>query len=65
LPLKGVSAIDVEGAPFYGPQEDAELFKQLKENITSNVELIEMDTDINDEAFALAMAKKLLELLEK
>jgi uncharacterized protein (UPF0261 family) len=65
LPLKGVSAIDVEGAPFYGPEEDAELFKQLKENIASNVELIEMDTDINDEAFALAMAKKLLELLEK
>lgn len=25
LPLKGVSAIDVEGAPFYGPAEDADL----------------------------------------
>lgn len=64
IPLKGVSAIDVEGAPFYGPEEDAELFKQLRENIGKNVEVIELDTDINDEAFALAMAKKLVSMVE-
>jgi len=64
IPLKGVSAIDVEGAPFYGPLEDAELFEQLRENIDDKVELIEMDTDINDEAFAVAMAKKLIFMVE-
>jgi uncharacterized protein (UPF0261 family) len=64
IPLKGVSAIDVEGAPFYGPEEDAELFKQLKENMNSNVELIEMNTDLNNEKFAIAMAKKLIEMVE-
>lgn len=64
LPLKGVSAIDVEGAPFYGPAEDAELFAQLRANIENKVELVEMDTDINDEAFALAMAKKLISMIE-
>jgi uncharacterized protein (UPF0261 family) len=64
LPLKGVSAIDVEGAPFYGPAEDAELFKQLRANIEDKVELVEMDTDINDEVFALAMAKKLISMIE-
>jgi uncharacterized protein (UPF0261 family) len=64
LPLKGVSAIDVEGAPFYGPEEDAALFTQLRENIDERVELVEMDTDINDEAFALAMAKKLVSMIE-
>ncbi|KNZ42687.1 Tm-1-like ATP-binding domain-containing protein [Acetobacterium bakii] len=64
IPLKGVSAIDVEGAPFYGPEEDAELFKQLRENIEDHVELIESDTDINNEAFALAMAKKLISMME-
>ena len=26
LPLKGVSMIDAEGQPFYGPEEDAALF---------------------------------------
>ncbi len=64
LPLKGVSAIDVEGAAFYGPKEDEELFKHLRDNIDAKVELIEMDTDINDEAFALAMAKRLIEMIE-
>ncbi|MGL4607191.1 MAG: Tm-1-like ATP-binding domain-containing protein [Eubacteriaceae bacterium] len=64
LPLKGVSAIDVEGATFYGPEEDKELFKQLRENVNDCVEVVELDTDINDETFALAMAKKLIELIE-
>ncbi len=64
LPLKGVSAIDVEGAAFYGPTEDAELFKQLRNNIDPKVDLVEMDTDINDKAFALAMAKRLVEMVE-
>ena len=64
IPLKGVSAIDVEGAPFYGPLEDAALFEQLRENVKEKVEIIEMDTDINDEAFALAMAKKLISMIE-
>ncbi|MDK2824065.1 MAG: hypothetical protein PWQ67_252 [Clostridia bacterium] len=66
LPLKGVSLIDVEGKPFYGPEEDTALFEELRKGIDKNkVELIEMDTDINDESFALAMAKKLVEMLEK
>ncbi len=66
LPLKGVSLIDVEGQPFYGPEEDRVLFDILKNNILQDkVELIEMDTDINDDEFALAMAKKLVDMLEK
>jgi uncharacterized protein (UPF0261 family) len=66
IPLKGVSLIDVEGQAFYGPEEDKALFDALKKNITNPaVEIIEMDTDINDEVFALAMAKKLVEMMEK
>jgi uncharacterized protein (UPF0261 family) len=66
LPLKGVSLIDTVGKPFYGKEEDRALFDQLRANIDKNkVEIIEMDTDINDEAFALAMAKKLLEMLNE
>jgi len=65
LPLKGVSAIDVEGAAFYGPEEDKALFNELRQGIDRNkVELIEMDTDINDPQFAVAMAKKLISMLE-
>ncbi len=65
LPLKGVSMIDAEGQPFYGPEEDKALFETLRANIGPNVELIEMDNNINDDAFALAAAQKLLDLLEK
>jgi len=66
LPLKGVSLYDVKGKPFYDPQADAALFEAIRKNIDRNkVELIEMDTDINDERFALAMARKLVEMLEK
>lgn len=65
LPLKGVSMIDAEGQPFYGPEEDKILFDTLRENIDrSKVELIEMDAHINDKEFALTAAKKLLELME-
>ena len=66
LPLKGVSMIDVEGKPFYGPEEDQALFDSIRQNLNNDVvELVEMDTDINDEAFALAMAKKLHEYLSR
>ncbi|MBQ6582568.1 MAG: Tm-1-like ATP-binding domain-containing protein [Mogibacterium sp.] len=63
LPLKGVSGIDVEGAPFYDAEADAALFDTLRSQINDNVELIEMDTDINDPVFAVAAAKKLISML--
>ncbi len=64
LPLKGVSGIDAEGQPFYGPDEDKALFDTLRENVKNGVEIVEMDNNINDDAFALAAAKKLVELLK-
>lgn len=63
LPLKGVSGIDVEGAPFYDADADEVLFKTIKTKIESSVELLEMDCAINDEEFAIAAAKKLISLL--
>ena len=64
LPLKGVSMIDAEGQPFYGPEEDKALFETLRANIGPKVELVEMDNNVNDDAFAVAAAQKLLDLLE-
>lgn len=65
LPLRGVSAIDGEGQPFNDPEADKALFDTLRANIGSNVELIELDSNVNDDAFALAAAKKLLELISR
>ncbi len=64
LPLRGVSMIDAEGQPFYGPEEDRALFETLRANIGPGVELVEMDNNINDDEFAVAAARKLLDLLE-
>lgn len=66
IPLKGVSAIDTEGQPFYGPEEDKILFDALRNNVnTEVVEVIEMDCAINDIEFAEAAAQKLIDMMEK
>ena len=64
VPLRGVSAIDVEGQVFYDAEADAALFETIRELVdTSKVELHEVDADVNDPAFALAMANRLHELI--
>ena len=65
IPLKGVSMIDAEGMPFHDPIADAALFGALRANLDrSKVELIELDLNINDPAFADAMADRLLDMLQ-
>jgi len=59
VPLGGVSMIDAEGQPFHDPEADAALFDALREGLGENVELVELDNNVNDEAFADAMAEKL------
>jgi uncharacterized protein (UPF0261 family) len=60
LPLKGVSAIDAEGKPFWWPEADAALFQSIRNWLSPRVQLIELDLHINDPAFAQAAASKLL-----
>jgi uncharacterized protein (UPF0261 family) len=65
VPLRGVSAIDVEGQPFYDAEADAALFSALREGVdASRVEVHEVDADVNDPAFATAMADRLHELVQ-
>ncbi len=63
IPLKGVSAIDQTGQPFYLPEADAALFEALRRNIRPPVELVELELHINDPEFAAAMAERLLGML--
>jgi len=66
LPLRGVSAIDVDGAPFRDEAADHALFSAIHDGLdTQRVELVEMDTDINDDRFADAMADRLHQLITK
>ena len=49
------------GGVFNDPVADEALFSNLKANLDPAVEVIEIETDINDPEFGLAMAKKLHE----
>jgi uncharacterized protein (UPF0261 family) len=55
VPLRGLSAIDVEGGVFYDPDADTALFQALRSHLAPRVELIEVDAHINDPAFATAL----------
>jgi uncharacterized protein (UPF0261 family) len=63
IPLRGVSMIDVEGQPFHDPEADAALLDGLRETLSEDLEVVELDNAINDEAFADAMAERLHELI--
>jgi uncharacterized protein (UPF0261 family) len=59
VPLGGVSMIDAPGQPFFDAEADAALIAALRSGIGPNVELIELELNINDDAFADAMVEKL------
>src|SRR2546421_7643796 len=63
VPLRGVSAIDAEGKPFWWPEADQALFQSLRNWISPRVQLLELDMHINDSAFAKTAANILLHML--
>lgn len=63
IPLRGISAIAREEQAFYDPAADAALIGALHAHLDPRIEVHEMDTDINDPAFACAMADRLHALL--
>lgn len=63
VPLKGVSALDAAGQPFAWPEADAALFQSLRNWMSPQVRLIELDLHINDPAFAEAAARILQEMM--
>ena len=65
VPLRGVSVIATEGQVFYDPEADAALFETLRAEVDPvKVVLHELELDVNDPEFALAMANRLHELIE-
>jgi uncharacterized protein (UPF0261 family) len=59
LPLRGFSAIGVEGEVFHDPAADAALMAGLRGALAPAVEVVEMDTHMNHPEFARAMAARL------
>jgi uncharacterized protein (UPF0261 family) len=65
VPLRGVSALDREGHPFWWPEADRALFDSLRLWMSPHVRLVEVDLHVNDPEFARRMAEGLLEMLAK
>lgn len=65
VPLKGVSAIDKEGGPFWWPEADRALFQSLRSWISPSVKVLELDLHINDPEFARIAADTLLQIVQK
>lgn len=59
IPLRGVSVLSKEGQFFHDQAADEALIEALRQNVNPHiVEILELDTDINDPAFAIAMAQR-------
>jgi uncharacterized protein (UPF0261 family) len=65
IPLRGVSALDAPGGPFFDPAADRALFETLADGLTGRpfVRVLVRDEHINDPAFADAAAANLLGLM--
>jgi uncharacterized protein (UPF0261 family) len=64
VPLRGLSVLSTEGQVLHDPEADDALFSALRELVDrSKVEVREVDAEINDPQFALAMAERLHELV--
>ena len=64
IPLRAVSAIAGEGQVFHDAAADAALFGALREHLSPEIEVHELDMNINDSAFANAMAERFDELYQ-
>jgi len=65
IPLRGVSMIAVEGQVFHDPEADAALIQGLHETLGPAVEVHQLELDVNDPAFATAMADRLHAMIEE
>jgi uncharacterized protein (UPF0261 family) len=64
IPLRGVSALDIEGGAFRDAEADAELFDAIERTVqwTDNRQLIRLDCHINDPSFAEAAVRAFQEI---
>jgi uncharacterized protein (UPF0261 family)/ABC-type branched-subunit amino acid transport system ATPase component len=67
IPERGVSALDMPGKPFHDPAADTAFFKTLEATVrqTERRKIIRLPYDLNDPAFAAALVKTFLELIDR
>ena len=62
LPLKGFSLPNRPGGALYDPPADDAFRTALKQDLHPSIELIEIDSDINDAVFARTLVEALLRI---
>ncbi len=65
LPLKAISVISAPGQKFHDPAADRALFDALRKGLRPEIEIIEVDSAINDREFAEACARALLRNIQR
>ncbi|KAI4862538.1 hypothetical protein F4820DRAFT_18182 [Hypoxylon rubiginosum] len=64
LPLRGISAVAVEGQVFHDEAADAALFTAIKKELRgTEIKVVEVDSHINDASWAESLARRLAELI--
>lgn len=63
LPRQAISVISAPGQPFHDSVADTALFAALRTHLHADIPVVELDTAINDPAFARACAESLLQHL--
>ncbi|MEJ7767987.1 MAG: Tm-1-like ATP-binding domain-containing protein [Chitinophagaceae bacterium] len=65
LPLRGISQIDVEGGVFFRPEINKVLFESIKEYAYGSVNVITVNSHINDVKFSEVLVSTLLNMIEE
>jgi uncharacterized protein (UPF0261 family) len=59
FPLRGWSSLDREGSILYDPKKDRVFVEELIRNLKPEIEIVEVDYNLEDPPFALALVEKL------
>jgi uncharacterized protein (UPF0261 family) len=65
IPLRGWSSVDSLGNPTYDPGEDRLFAEELRKTIKKDVEVLEVDANMEDPAFAEAVLKVAVEMFSE
>ena len=63
IPTKGVSILDGDGEMFCDREADQAMFDALKADLNDDIRVVEIDANINDEAFSAKAVEMMLELI--
>jgi len=62
IPLNGWSAVDFKGNPTYDPKEDRVFVQTLRERLTQDIEILEVNANMEDPEFAKVVVETALQI---